>query len=185
VLLLQSIPIFVALLADLWWALCVFLALLVVWAMSDEGATSPYAGPVLRGRKPTNRSPLWSGITKSPRTGKSGASTGSPAVPVPPRASAGVRLGGVPAPGVADWALEPRPLPKSRRAQGRELTRHANGSRHFIVTANPQNKTQEDLMGFLNRLLAERPVTRTQTVPSRSIRGPRDVFFGGRPSAGG
>ncbi|MEY3225885.1 MAG: hypothetical protein RLZZ536_504 [Planctomycetota bacterium] len=34
-------------------------------------------------------------------------------------------------------------------------------------------------MGFLNRLLARKPVTQTQTVPSRSIRGPRDVFFGG------
>ena len=130
VLLLQSIPIFVASLADLWWALCVFLALLVVWAMSDEGATSPYAGPVLRGRKPTNRSPLWSGITKSPRTGKSGASTGIPTVPVPPRASTGVRLGGVPAPrgGGLGIGATPAPVNPASSGKGAHTTRMGPGT---------------------------------------------------------
>ena len=100
VLLLQSIPIFVASLADLWWALCVFLALLVVWAMSDEGATSPYAGPVLRGRKPTNRSPLWSEHSRAVRRFQSLRER----VPEFDSVAFWPR-------GVADWALEPRPLP--------------------------------------------------------------------------
>jgi|GEM_PF-5516512 len=130
VLLLQAIPVFVASLADLWWALCVFLALLVVWAMSDEGATSPYAGPVLRGRKPAKRAPLWSGLTKSPRIGKSGGLRGTSPVSGPPGASSGVRHVGTLGPPASATGAVTTPTPRTWPTPGKGVNSTRQGLSH-------------------------------------------------------
>lgn len=125
VFLLRAIPVFIWSLTDLWWALCVFLSMLVVWAMAEEDLTSPFTGPVLRGRSPITRNTLWPGRTKSPRPTRNGPTRTTPQVSGPSRSArptsanrtSGAR-GGTPVSGTGTNTSRPRNPQSPARPHG-------------------------------------------------------------------